>query len=93
MDYINALNTYKPQIQLAIRTFQKEHPNWRLERDDLSQEVALNLLQSWDRWQAANDMGNYAYGVAVKTCRMAARTLESDPLGYAVQLPEDDEYD
>lgn len=93
MDYTEALDAYKPQIQLAIRTFQREHPNWRLEHEDLTQEVALSLLKSWDRWRAANDMGSYAYGVTIKTCRMTARTLESDPLGYAVQLPEDEERD
>jgi RNA polymerase sigma factor (sigma-70 family) len=93
MDYIEAIEQYMPQIRLAVDTFVRDSANWRLEKDDLIQDALLQLWQRFDQWQAARDMGAYAYRTATNACRMAARKLGQDAISAAVQLPEDEEYD
>lgn len=93
MDYAEAIEQYMPQIKLAVDTCVRNFANWRLEKDDLIQDALLRLWQQFDQWQAARDMGAYAYQATANTCCTAARKLEQDAISTAVRLPEDEEYD
>jgi DNA-directed RNA polymerase specialized sigma24 family protein len=90
----DVLEQYDNTIRMVVGQWVRRR-SWRLKSDyeDLVQECRLRVWQKSHYIDANRFPKAYIRKICHEACRQYAQELESDILGYAVQLPEDEDKD